>query len=281
MLFEVDREGRRSMGRVEGKVAFITGAARGQGRSHAIRLASEGADIIAVDICDQIKTISYPLSGPDDLAQTVKEVEALGRGIVARQADVRNRTELKAAFESGLDTFGRVDIVVANAGIVPLQLGDEEPDTFDDVIAVNLTGVWNTIEVARSTLVDQGNGGSIVLISSTAGLKGGASHLPGPGYTASKHGVVGLMRNYALTLAKHRIRVNSVHPTGVATPMVLNEQMAEVRAALAVTGSQANPMPVEMLDPDDISNAVLWLVSDDARYVTGVALPVDAGFCAS
>ncbi|MCU1368500.1 MAG: Short-chain dehydrogenase/reductase [Ilumatobacteraceae bacterium] len=267
------------MGKLDGKVAFITGAARGQGRSHAIRLAAEGADIIAVDICAQIDTIRYPMSTPEDLEQTVKEVESLGRRIVACQADVRDRSELKDAFERGLTELGRVDIVVANAGIVPLYIGEEDGETFDDTIAVNLVGVWNTVEAAKATLVAQGDGGAIVLISSTAGLKGGASHLPGPGYTASKHGVVGLMRNYALKLAKHRIRVNSVHPTGVATPMVLNEQMGEILAAVAMEGGQQNPMPVELVESEDISAAVLFLVSEDARYVTGVALPVDAGFC--
>jgi SDR family mycofactocin-dependent oxidoreductase len=271
------------MGKLDGKVAFITGAARGQGRSHAVRFAAEGADIVAIDICNQIASIEYPMSTSDDLAITVKEVEALGRRIVAREVDVRDRSQLKLAFDAGVAELGRMDIVVANAGVVPLYVAeDEDPQTFDDVIAVNLTGVWNTIEVSKSTIIDQGQGGSMVLISSTAGLKGGAAQLPGPGYTASKHGVVGLMRNYALTLAPHSIRVNSVHPTGVATPMVINEAMEKVFALESMAGGgQANPMPVDMLEPDDISGAVLWLASDDARYVTGVALPVDAGFSAA
>jgi SDR family mycofactocin-dependent oxidoreductase len=267
------------MGTLDGKVAFITGAARGQGRSHAIRLAQEGADIIGVDLCDQISTVPYPMATPDDLAQTDKEVEALGRRILVRQADVRDRPGLRAAFDEGVaELGGRCDIVLANAGIAPMVIGQDDPQPFLDVIDVNLTGVWNTVEVAKQMLIDGGRGGSIVLTSSTAGLKGITGDAPGGiGYAAAKHGVVGLMRVYATTLAPHNIRVNSVHPTGVATPMILNSVTEEWLATVGAANSTTNALPVELIEAVDVSNAVAWLVSDAARYVTGVTLPIDAG----
>ncbi len=266
-------------GKLEGKVAFITGAARGQGRSHAIRLAEEGADVIAVDICAQIDTVPYPMSTPEDLAETVREVEALDRRIVSQQADVRDRAALQAAFDAGIAELGRVDIVLANAGIAPMSM-DPQPQEWQDVIDTNLTGVHNTVEVSKQTMIDQGSGGAMVLTSSTAGLTGIGGDTPGGrGYTAAKHGVVGLMRSYANTLAPHSIRVNTVHPTGVNTPMVVNEQMEKfLQADPSMGQAMANALPVEMLEARDISNAIAWLVSDDARYVTGVTLPVDAGF---
>jgi SDR family mycofactocin-dependent oxidoreductase len=267
------------MRKLDGKVAFITGAARGQGRSHAVRLAQEGADIIAVDICDQISTVNYPMSTPDDLAQTVKEVEALDRRIVARQADVRDRSGLQDVFDAGVAELGGVDIVLANAGILPAIAGDESPEVFTDVVAVNLIGAWNTVEVSKHTLMDQGRGGAIVMTSSSGGLRGYSGDMPGDGYTASKHGIVGLMRAYALALAPHSIRVNSLHPGGVRTPMVTNEAtMALLTNMDELTRDQyEGALPIESIEPIDISNAVLWLVSDEARYVTGVTLPVDAG----
>ncbi len=266
-------------GKLEGKVAFITGAARGQGRSHAVRLAQEGADIIAVDICRQIDSVRYPMSTPEDLAQTVKEVEALDRRIVARQADVRDEAGLKAAFDAGVAELGPVDIVLANAGIAPMSR-DEPHEVWQDVIDVNLTGVFNTVETAIPSMIERGKGGAIVLTSSTAGTNGiGGPTRAGLGYTAAKHGVVGLMRSYANNLAPHSIRVNSVHPTGVRTPMVVNDVMAEFLAAdPTFSNATPNALPIDMIEPVDISNAILWLVSDDARYVTGVTLPVDAGF---
>jgi SDR family mycofactocin-dependent oxidoreductase len=266
-------------GKLEGKVAFITGAARGQGRSHAIRLAAEGASIIAVDICAQIGTVPYPMATPEDLADTVKEVEALDRRIVARQADVRDEAGLRAAFDAGVAELGPVDIVLANAGIAPMSL-HETHDAWQDVIDVNLTGVFNTVEIAIPSMIQRGQGGAIVLISSTAGNNGiGGPTRGGRGYTASKHGVVGLMRSYANSLAPHRIRVNSVHPTGVRTPMAVNEAMQEfVAADPSMSDAFANALPVDMVESIDISNAIAWLVSDDARYVTGIILPVDAGF---
>ena len=267
------------MGVLDGKVAFITGAARGQGRSHAVRLAQEGADIIAVDLCDQIASVAYPMATPADLEQTVKEVEALDRRIVARQADVRDREGLTAAFQEGLAELGRLDIVLANAGIAPMALGQADPQQWYDVIDVNLSGVWNTVEITKQTLIDQGTGGAIVLTSSTAGLKGITGDDPGGiGYTAAKHGVVGLMRSYANALAPHSIRVNSVHPTGVNTPMVVNDVMQQWLTESGLEFDNMNALPVAMVEAVDISNAILFLVSDAARYVTGVTLPVDAGF---
>ena len=267
------------MGKLEGKVAFITGAARGQGRSHALRLAEEGADIIAVDLCAQIDTVPYPMATPEDLDQTVKEVEALDRRIHAQQADVRDRGALQAAYAAGVAELGAVDIVLANAGIAPMSLHPREQE-WDDVVATNLTGVYNTVEVAIHDMADRGAGGAIVLTSSTAGLHGIGGDTPGGlGYTAAKHGVVGLMRAYANNYAKHSIRVNTVHPTGVNTPMVVNDAMQEfLQNDPSMSEAMANALPVPMIEAVDISNAIAWLVSDDARYVTGVTLPVDAGF---
>jgi SDR family mycofactocin-dependent oxidoreductase len=267
-------------GRLKGKVALITGAARGQGRAHAVRLASEGADIIGVDICAPIASVPYPLATADDLAATVKLVEDTGARIVAKEADVRDRASLSDAVQAGVDELGRLDIVIANAGIAPMQSGD---DGWRDVIDVNLTGVYNTIKAAIPTLVKQGAGGSIVLISSAAGLAGvGSPDAGSVGYAAAKHGVVGLMRVYANLLAKQNIRVNSIHPTGVETPMIDNDftrgWLAKMAAASDSPGSMGNALPVEVLQPEDIANAVAWLVSDQARYITGVTLPVDAGF---
>jgi SDR family mycofactocin-dependent oxidoreductase len=265
---------------LEGKVALVTGAARGQGRAHAVRLAADGARVIAVDVCEQIASVPYPLATPDDLAATVKLVEDTGSRIVAKQGDVRDRASLTDALRAGLDEFGRLDIVVANAGIAPMQSG---ADAWRDVIDVNLTGVFHTVEAAIPTMVEQGTGGSIVLINSVAGLAGVGTADPGSiGYAAAKHGVVGLMRVYANLLARHNIRVNSIHQSGVDTPMVNNEPtrqwIAQLFAESDSSPGMGNALPVEIMQPDDIANAVAWLVSDQARYITGVALPVDAGY---
>jgi SDR family mycofactocin-dependent oxidoreductase len=267
-------------GPLKGKVALVTGAARGQGRADAVRLATDGASVIAVDLCEQIASVPYPLATADDLAATVKLVEDTGSRIVARQGDVRDAASLSAALRAGLDEFGRLDIVVANAGIAPMQSG---ADGWRDVIDVNLTGVFNTVEAAIPTMVAQGTGGSIVLISSAAGLAGvGSADAGSIGYAAAKHGVVGLMRVYANLLAPHNIRVNTINPSAVDTPMINNEHTRRWLAQLvAESGSppdMGNALPVQVLSPDDIANAVAWLVSDEARYITGVALPVDAGY---
>jgi SDR family mycofactocin-dependent oxidoreductase len=271
------------MGRLTGKVAFITGIARGQGRSHAMRLAEEGASIIGVDLCGQVDTVEAAMSTPDDLAETVKLVEERDARIVATQADVRDAAALRTAVEAGVAELGRLDIVLANAGIAPL-FGEvaATPKAFEDVVSINLTGVYNTIEAALPQLLAQGEGGSIVLTSSVAGLSGRLS-IDGNagliGYTAAKHGVVGLMRVYANGLAKHSIRVNSVHPGGVNTPMIVNPEFAVTAEQHPEELSKlAHALPVELLEAVDISNAIVWLCSEEARYVTGVTLPVDAGF---
>jgi (+)-trans-carveol dehydrogenase len=272
------------MARLKGKVAFISGAARGQGRSHAVRLAEEGADIIAVDLASQIDTIPYPMATQEDLAQTVKEVEALDRRIVASQADVRDYDALRAALDDGVARLGRLDIVAANAGIVNYGTAEELTEqAWRDVIDVDLTGVWHTVKAAIPHLRAAG-GGSIIITSSTAGLKG----LPNTAaYTAAKHGVVGLMRTLANELAPDRIRVNTVHPGSVDTDMIQNQPMYHLfmpgregditREQVAQVFQMISALPVPWVDAVDISNAVLFLASDEARYVTGVTLPVDAG----
>ncbi len=266
------------MGKLEGKVAFITGAARGQGRSHAIRLAREGADIIGIDICKQMANVGYGLATPADLDQTVKEVEALDRRMVAVQADVRDFSALRNAFDEGVAALGQVDIVLANAGIGAGSPVPSEQD-WDDVVAVNLKGVWNTGRVAIPSMVEAGRGGAIVLTSSTGGLIGAGSDMPGMlGYTAAKHGVVGLMRSWANFLAPHMIRVNSVAPTACRTPMAADINFAEIMDLNPMlAGALKNAMPVDLIDPIDVSNAIAWLVSDEARYVTGSVIAVDAG----
>ncbi|ARJ05027.1 oxidoreductase [Cnuibacter physcomitrellae] len=273
-------------GRVEGKVAFITGAARGQGRSHALRLAQEGADIIAVDIQGQIGSVPYGMGTEEDMAETVRQVEALDRRIVAKKADVRDYGALKAAVDEGVAELGRLDIVSANAGIFSFGTMEELSDEYwDDMIAVNLTGVWHTAKAAIPHLKAGGRGGAIILTSSDAGLFAMANigH-----YVSAKHGVVGLMRTLALELAPDFIRVNSLHPTTVNTDMIQNAACYELFApdlppeertpdVLKPRFQSINALPIPWVDPVDISNALLWLASDEARYVTGVTLPVDAG----
>jgi (+)-trans-carveol dehydrogenase len=272
------------MGRVEGKVALITGAARGQGRSHAIRLAEEGADIIAVDLCAQIDTLEYTTATPDDHAETDEQVKALDRRVIAAEADVRDTPAMRCVVEQAVADLGRLDIVVANAGIVTfapaLEISDE---AWQDVIDVNLTGVWRTCVAAIPPMIEAGNGGSIIMTSSAAGLTPfrNSAH-----YVASKFGVVGLMKCLALELAEHMIRVNSVNPTTVDTPMVINEPTLKLflpewerptKEAFGAVMQESHALPVPWVESRDVSNAVLFLASDEARYVTGVAFPVDAG----
>jgi SDR family mycofactocin-dependent oxidoreductase len=271
------------MGRVAGKVALITGAARGQGRSHALRLAEEGADIIAIDICESIGTTPYGGAGDDDLALTVKQVEEHDRRVVAIKADVRDLESLEAAVKRGVAELGRLDIVIANAGIASFAPIWELSETqWNDVVDINLTGVWKTIKATAPVLIAQGTGGSVVLTSSVAGLIA----FPNLGhYVAAKHGVVGLMRTAAVELAPYNIRVNSVHPTTVDTPMVANEPVYGLFLGVeSATRSEAeagmkamHALPVPWVEAIDISNAVLWLASDEARYVTGTTQVVDAG----
>lgn len=272
------------MGRLEDKVAFITGAARGLGRSHAIRLAEEGADIIAIDLCESVASAPYPGATQADLGQTVAEVEKLGRRIVATKADVRDYPALKAALDDGVAELGRLDIVAANAGIASYGPADELMEqVWQDMIDINLTGVWHTIKAAIPHLRAGGRGGSIAIISSEAGLRAypNASH-----YVTAKHGLVGLMRTLTLELAQDWIRVNTIHPTQVDTPMLQNEANYKLflpdvphatRDQFAAASQVINALPLPWVDPVDISNAVLFLASDEARYITGATLPVDAG----
>jgi (+)-trans-carveol dehydrogenase len=272
------------MGALDGKVALITGAARGQGRSHAVALAAAGADIVATDLCGQMDSVPYPMATVEDLEATAKEVVSLGRRIVTVEADVRDAQAMVDATQRGVDELGRLDIVVANAGITTAgSPAVGRVQAFRDVLDVNLTGAFLTVEAARPHLIAGGRGGSIVLTSSLAGLR---SLGAGSGYTESKHGLVGLMRSLAIELAPHLIRVNSVHPTTVATPMILNEYLyRQFRPDLehptleeAEVGLSAlNLMPVPYVEASDISNAILFLVADTGRYVTGVTLPIDAG----
>jgi SDR family mycofactocin-dependent oxidoreductase len=272
-------------GRLEGKVAFITGAARGQGRSHAVRLAEEGADIIAVDVCKQLDGVTFPMSTPEDLDETAAQVKALGRRIVAVQADVRDHDALQAAVDDGVTELGRLDIVAANAGLGSdgALLSEMSEKTWRDMIDVNLTGVWLTTKVSIPHLIAGGQGGSVILTSSVGGLKGYANigH-----YIAAKHGVVGLMRTLAAELGPHRIRVNSLHPTQVNTPMVMHEATYRMfrpdlpnptKDDFAAVSQAMHMLPVPWVEPLDISNAIVFLASDEGRYLTGVTLPIDAG----
>jgi (+)-trans-carveol dehydrogenase len=272
------------MARLDGKVAFITGAARGQGRSHAIRLAQEGADIIGVDIASQIGSAPYPMGTPEDLAETVEAVEELGRRIVASRVDVRDYEALKAALDNGVARLGRLDIVAATAGIVSFGRAEELAEqAWQDVIDVNLTGAWHTAKAAVPHLRAAG-GGSIVIISAVGGLKG-AQNLAH--YASAKHGLVGLMRTLANELAPDMVRVNTIHPGSVDTPMIHNEatyrlfmpdRQGEItREEVAPVFQTLSALPVPWVESVDVSNAVLFLASDEARYVTGATLPVDAG----
>ncbi|MCV7252817.1 mycofactocin-coupled SDR family oxidoreductase [Mycolicibacterium fluoranthenivorans] len=273
-------------GRVEGKVAFITGAARGQGRSHALRLAEEGADIIAVDICGPVSSNpQIEPATPDDLAETADLVKRLNRRIVTAEVDVRDYEAVKAAVDSGVEQLGRLDVICANAGIGNggQTLDQTSEADWNDMIDVNLSGVWKSVKAAVPHLISGGRGGSIILTSSVGGLKA----YPHTGhYIAAKHGVVGLMRTFAVELGHHSIRVNSVHPTNVNTPLFMNEGTMKLFRPdlenpgpedLKVAAQFMHVLPVGWVEPVDISNAVLFLASDESRYVTGLPMTVDAG----
>jgi (+)-trans-carveol dehydrogenase len=272
-------------GRVAGKVAFITGAARGQGRSHAVRLAEEGADIIAADLCGDVASVSYPLATPHDLDETARQVAGLGRAVVAVQADVRDYQGLAKALDDAVAQLGRLDIVSANAGILSHGTADTLADaSWQDMIDINLTGVWHTAKAAVPHLIAGGRGGSIILTSSGVVMKGTPNFAH---YVSAKHGIVGLTRTMARELAPHFIRVNALHPGNVDTAMLRNTETLRLfrpdlenpTAEDATIAFQArNAMPVPWVDPVDISNALLFLASDEARYITGVSLPVDAGY---
>lgn len=264
-------------GTLEGRVALITGGARGQGRSHALALAGAGADIAICDVAGPVATIDYPLAEHDDLAKTVRLVEGLGQRCVAAVADVRDLSALRAFAARTVDQLGRIDIVVANAGVYSYAPNAWEltEQQWDVMLDINLGGVWKTCAAAIPHMLATGDGGTIVLISSVNGLRGvpGVAH-----YNAAKHGLVGLTRTLAIELSPYRIRVNTLHPTAVRTPMVENDVMPRAFEAIEAAGIDlANLLGVELLDPSDVSEALLWLVSPGARNVTGISLPVDAG----
>ena len=273
-------------GRVEGKVAFITGAGRGQGRSHAIRLAEEGADIVAIDICEQIESNLYPLATPEDLEETAKAVENLGRRIIARQADVRDRDSLQAVLEEGVREFGQIDVVVANAGIMPMGIGN--PMDFVDATDVDLIGVMNAVAASMPHLPD---GASIIVTGSNAGLmtgttETGAHGRGGAGYSWSKKTLVSYVEQMALHLAPRLIRVNAIHPTNCNTHLIHNKELYQVfrpdlenptREDVIPAFTYFQAMPIPYVEPVDISNAVLFFACDESRYVTGQQLRVDAG----
>ncbi|HEX3707896.1 MAG TPA: mycofactocin-coupled SDR family oxidoreductase [Mycobacteriales bacterium] len=267
------------MATLDGKVAFITGAARGQGRAHAVRLAEEGADIIGIDICEQMSAAGYAMGTQDELDQTVKEVEALGRKMVGIKADVREYAEVRAAYKQGVAELGAVTIVIANAGIGPGSPTVAQETAWDEVIGVNLTGVWNTGRATIQNMIRNGQGGSVILTSSTGGLMSpGVNDAGMLSYVAAKHGVIGLMRAWANYGAPHSIRVNCLAPTTVRTPMAGGGSLADItQYAPHLLNSLTNAMPVEAVDPVDVANAVAFLASDAARYITGTVLPVDAG----
>ncbi|TKJ22887.1 mycofactocin-coupled SDR family oxidoreductase [Blastococcus sp. CCUG 61487] len=276
------------MGMLEGRVAFITGVARGQGRSHAVRLAQEGADIIGVDISTGVGSVGYPLATAEDLAETVRQVEALDRRIVATEADVRDTAALKAALVRGVAELGRLDIVLANAGIASFApIEDISDEMWDDMIGINLTGVFKTVRAAVPHLKAHGEGGSIVLTSSTSGIKGLANLAH---YVAAKHGVVGLVKTFANELAPHMIRVNSIHPTSVDTDMIHNletyatfrpDKPADqvTRDDVAESFQQLNAMPVKWVEAVDISNAIVFLCSDMGRYRPSTDRPPGGSRC--
>jgi SDR family mycofactocin-dependent oxidoreductase len=266
--------------RLEGKVAFISGAARGQGRSHAVRFAEEGADIVAWDICSQIASVGYPMSTPEDLRETARLVNDLDRRIVTVQADARDPQEVQAVFDEGWAEFGRCDSVLINHGIMPF-VGDtgDDREAWLDCIDVMLTGVYNTLRAAVPPMIDAGQGGSIVITSSMAGVRPiGEWEAGSLGYVAAKTGVIGLMRLTARQLGKYSIRCNTVHPTGVRTPMVENAAFELYVATHHESfGQIKRALPISALDPVDISNMMVYLCSDEARYVTGDTILLDAG----
>lgn len=270
--------------RLAGKTALITGAARGIGRAQAVRFAQEGAAIIAMDICGPVDTVRIPPSGPQDLDETARLVRQVGGRIVTEIVDVRDPDALRHATDSAATAFGGIDIVCATAGITSRALAEDMSEaTWRTMLDINLTGVWNTCAVTAPHLIDRG-AGSMILVSSIAGLRGlvGVAH-----YSAAKHGVVGLMRSLAHDLAPHNVRVNCVHPTNVDTDMIQNDVVRcafrpdldrpPTRSEFADAAGAMNLLAVPWVDPVDVANACLFLASDEARYITAVTLPVDAG----
>ncbi len=272
--------GRRSvklgrMGLLDGKVGLVTGAGHGMGRAHAVRMAEEGADVILCDICAPVPQTSAPMATYEELSETADLVEKVGGRAVFGVADVRDRGALQRVVDEGLTMFGHLDVVSANAGIWrPNWFLDIDDDEYRAVMDINVGGVWNTCKVVVPPMVERGRGGSIVITSSAAGLRGQA---PWSHYVTSKHAVVGLMRALANELAVHSIRVNTVHPTGVDTFMAHQPDAAWAFEQPLAQASGTNMLPIQFLQAEDVSNAVVWLMSDQAQWITGVTLPVDAG----
>lgn len=274
-------------GILEGQVALVTGAARGQGRAHATRLAAEGADIIAIDLCGPVSaTMAYPSAGPDDLVQTAQAVKATGRDALAREADIRDLAALQQVVADGVAQFGRLDILVANAGVLSWnRLWEMPEEQWDTVIDVNLSGTWRTIRAAVPAMIEAGNGGSIIIVSSTTGIKA----TPGNGhYSASKHGLVGLTNALALEVAEYGIRVNSIHPYAVDTPMAGPEGMSDILTRYPNYLHSFSPMPLQprnineperlaLLAPEDISDVVAWLAGGGSATLSGSQITVDRG----
>jgi SDR family mycofactocin-dependent oxidoreductase len=275
-------------GPLEGRVAFITGAARGQGRAHAVRLANDGADIIAIDICAPISdTITYPMSTSEELAETVRAVEATGRKVLAREVDIRDLAAQKQVVADGIEQFGRLDILVANAGVLSWgRLFEMSEEQWDTVIDVNLNGTWRTIRAAVPAMIEAGNGGSIIIVSSSAGTKA----TPGNGhYSASKHGLVALTNALAIEAGEFGIRVNSIHPYSIDTPMVEKEAMMEIFGKWPNFIHSFSPMPYhpvdhqgkkglqEFMTPEEVSDVVAWLASDGSATISGSQIAVDRG----
>lgn len=270
------------MGRFDGKTAFVTGGARGQGRSHAVDLARHGADVVLFDLCEQIHSVEYPMSTAEDLEETAALVEREDRRALAIRGDVRDHSAVLGAVQQTVEEFGKVDLVVANAGIMPTTgEGSTELAAWTDTLDVMLTGVFYTVRETTQAMLDNGTGGSVVITGSTSSFRGVAYDVsllnPGQvGYGAAKHGVIAIMKNFARALGQYGIRINMVTPAGVRTPMVVNDAFSNLRGS-APAGWMANAMNLDLAEPQDISDAVRWLLSDEARYVTGTAIPVDAG----
>lgn len=275
-------------GPLEGRVAFITGAARGQGRAHAIRLANDGADIIAIDICRPVSdTVTYPLGTSEELADTVRAVEATGRKVLAREVDVRDLDALQKVVADGVEQFGRLDIVVANAGVLSWgRLFEMSEEQWDTVIDINLNGTWKTIRAAVPAMIEAGNGGSIIIVSSSAGLKA----TPGNGhYSASKHGLVALTNALAIEVGEFGIRVNSIHPYSIETPMVEKKAMMDLFTKYPSYVHSFSPMPyqpvnhqgkkglMEFMMPEEVSDVVAWLAGDGSATISGSQIAVDRG----
>lgn len=265
--------------RVAGKVALITGAARGQGRAHAVRLAAEGADVILVDVCAPLPSVRYDSASPSDLSETVSQVEKLDRRAVSGIADIRDLAALKAIVDSAVAELGRLDVIVANAGIcVPAPWDKQTPQMYEDVLSTNVTGTWNTIMAGAPHIVAGGRGGSIIITSSAAGLKLQPFMIP---YMTSKFAVRGMAKGFAAELGKHMIRVNTIHPTGVATPMGSGDMQAALQEGIDSYGRLAaaftNMLPVDITQPEDIADTVLFLASDESKYITAHEIAPDAG----